>query len=285
MDFLNNIPINSTGGFIGLALLVIGGFMVLAGVGIISIQQVTVRQGRATWAVGLVLAVGGVFLLYPEFSAPNAVPDSPAAAEQASPGAEVAANPAGASGASPAATQAAGGSSSELSDWSTLAVTIPGSGLWQMEDGRYTATGAMDTIAWSQDLFTGDLELTFEVESPDDYSSANIILYGNGGALSPGNLIFVLASDLQAIQADTIYEGGAYLYSSLDSLAYAGEKHTVLISVHDRTASVFIDGVEIGRAGLDDRINTSGKIGLFKWGGIENVTFSNILVRSQALVE
>lgn len=280
MDFLNNIPINSTGGFIGLALLVIGGFMVLAGVGIISIQQVTVRQGRATWVVGLLLAVGGAFLLYPEFSAPDAVPDSPAAAEGTNPGAATAAAPATATGVLPSATQAASASNGEMSDWRTIAFTIPGNGLWLVEEGRYTATGAEDTIAWSEKLFAGDLELSFDIESSDSYSTANIILYGNGGSLAPGNLIFVLASDLQAIQADTIYEGGTYLYSSLDSLAYAGQKHSALISVYDRTASLFIDGDKIATARLDARINTSGKIGLFKWGGVENVTYSNILVKS-----
>ena len=38
MEFLNNLGINSTSGFFGLALLAFGGFMVLAGVGVISIQ-------------------------------------------------------------------------------------------------------------------------------------------------------------------------------------------------------------------------------------------------------
>lgn len=219
MDFLNNIPINSTGGFIGLALLVIGGFMILAGVGIISIQQVTVRQGRATWVVGLVLAVGGALLLYPEFSTPVTAPDGPAAGEVSDPGEAAAPEPAVTDTAPAAAAQATASLGGELSDWQTLAITVPGDGLWVVEDGRYAASGAKDTIAWSQQLFAGDLELSFDIESPDAYSSGTIILYGNGGSLSPGNLIFVLASDLQAIQADTIYEGGRYLYSSMDSLS------------------------------------------------------------------
>lgn len=66
MDFLDNIPLNTTSGFIGLALLAIGGFMVLAGFGIITIQQISVKQGRATWIIGLIMAGVGVVLLFPE---------------------------------------------------------------------------------------------------------------------------------------------------------------------------------------------------------------------------
>jgi len=264
MEFLNNLGINSTSGLIGVVLLAIGGFMVLAGVGIISIQQVTIRQGRATWVVGAVLAVVGGFLLYPELSTPGAVPDNLAAVADTN----------------PAPTLSSSAPNGRLSDWKTIDFAIPGDGLWQKQDGSYTAIGSRDTIAWSEDLFAGDIELSLDIESSKSFSAANIILYGSGRRLAPGNLIFVIASDLQAIQADTIYEGGTYLYSSLSSLEYGEQKHSVLLSIHDRRASLFLDGEEIASAFLDDSINASGKIGLLKWGGINNVTFSNISVRS-----
>ena len=74
MGFLDSIGIESTLGSIGLVLVAIGGFMVLAGVGIISVQQVTVKQGRITWAVGLAMAAVGLGLLYPEFVEVTALP-------------------------------------------------------------------------------------------------------------------------------------------------------------------------------------------------------------------
>ena len=226
------------------------------------------------------MAGGGVFLLYPELSTPDVLPVSEAATEEASPGAAITATPPTAGGILPTATSAALSASGEMSDWKTIAFVIPGSGLWLEQDGHFTATGSLDTIAWSEDLFGGDLEISFDVESSSSYSSATIIVYGNGGSLAPGNLIFMLASDLQAIQADTIYQGGKYLYSSMSSLVYGDQKHSGLISINDRVANLFVNGEKIATAKLDGSINTSGKVGLFKWGGVDNVTFSNILVRS-----
>jgi len=60
MEFLRTLGITSASGLFGLTSLVIGGFMILAGVGVISIQQVTVKQGRATWIMGIVMAAVGV---------------------------------------------------------------------------------------------------------------------------------------------------------------------------------------------------------------------------------
>ena len=280
MDFLNNIGINSPSGYFGAVLLVIGGFMVLAGVGIISIQQVTIRQGRATWVVGALLAVVGAFLLYPDFSNPDAVGDSPAAVVDENPAAVADVNPTAAEDENPAAPPTTIAPNGKLSEWKTIKFTIPGNGLWLEQDGSFKATGSKDTIAWSEDLFEGDVEFSLDIESSNSYSAANIIFYGNGGSLALGNLIFVIAGDQQSILTDTIYDGGTYLYSSLNSLEFGEQKHSVLISIHDRRASLFLDGEEIASAFLDDSINASGKIGLLKWGGINNVTFSNIRVRS-----
>ena len=283
MDFLNNIPINSTGGFIGLALLVIGGFMVLAGVGIISIQQVTVKQGRATWVVGVLLAVGGAFLLYPELSTP-AAPESPIAAEESAPGAEDVLAPTSTVGASPTAASAGGG---ELSDWRPIEFMIPGDGLWLADGGSFTAIGSKDTFVWSQEIFTGDVEISMDIESPVSFAAANIVVYGNGGSLTTGNLIFSIASDLQAISADSIYEGagGRFLFSSWTSLDFVGQKHSILISILDRRAKLFLDGEEIGSVFVPGDSNTSGKIGLLKYWETGEITFSNIHVRSLEPVE
>ncbi len=61
-----NIPINSPVGFIGLVLLGLGVFFVLAGLDIFSIQQITVHKGKRTWGIGIIFVISGIVLLYPE---------------------------------------------------------------------------------------------------------------------------------------------------------------------------------------------------------------------------
>jgi hypothetical protein len=277
MELLRNLGITSLSGFFGLALLVIGGFMILAGVGIISIQQVTVKQGRATWIMGLVMAVVGVFLLYPELAAPSEAPEGPAAVVDTNSPAVVDASPA----ATLQSSDATGGSSA----WRTIEFAVPGNGLWLEEDGRYTAIGSKDTIAWSDDLFAGDIEVSLEVESLSSFSAANVILYGNGVSLAPGNLIFTIASDQQSILADSIYDNGTYLFTSMSSLSFGEQKHTVLISIVDRKASLFLDGEETASILLDENINTSGRIGLLKYWEIHDVIYASIRVRDSGSIK
>lgn len=277
MEFLGDIGITSLLGLFGLALFVIGGFMILAGVGIISIQQVTVKQGRATWIMGLVMAIVGVFLLYLELVAPGEAPESSVAAVETS-------SPTGVD-VIPDATLQSSDENAGLSAWRPIGFTAPGDGLWREEDGRYEATGSKDTIAWSDDVFTGDLEVSLQVDSSSAFSAANIILYGNGLSLAPGTLIFTIASDQQSILADSIYDNGTYLFTSMGSLPFGEKSHTVLISVIDMKATLSVDGVETASVSLDDNINTSGRIGLLKYWEIDDVTFSSIQVRDSGAVK
>jgi len=277
MEFLGDLGITSLWGLFGLALLVIGGFMILAGVGIISIQQVTVKQGRATWIMGLVMAVVGVFLLYPEFAAPGEAPEGPAAIVETNSPAVVDANP--------ATTLPSPDPNGGLSEWKAIEFAVPGNGLWLEEDGRYAAIGSKDSIAWSDDLFAGDIEVSLEVDSSSPSSAANVILYGNGGSLAPGNLIFTIASDHQSILADSIYDNGTYLFTSMSSLSFGEQRHNVLISIIDRKASLFVDGEATASVLLDENINTSGRIGLLKYWEIHDVTFSSIRVRESGSVK
>ena len=277
MEFLNNLGIQSTAGLFGVALLAIGGFMFLAGIGIITIQQITVKQGRATWVLGLLMAAGGVFLLYPELSATGEAPENAVAVVDTNEGANVDTNP--------APTLASSAPNGSLSDWKTLDFAIPGNGLWLAEDGRYRAIGSKDTIAWSQDMFGGDIELSLDIESSNSNSAATIILYGNGGSLAPGNLIFTIASDHQSIIADSIYDNGTYLFASMSSLSFEEQKYSVMISIINRKASLFLDGEEIASAFIGENIHTSGKIGLLKYWEIHDVTFSNIRVRASDIIK
>ena len=73
-----SIQFDSITAYIGLALLAFGGFMILAGFDIISVQQVTVKQGRRTWVVGFIFTAVGLVLLFPEFisSQNNDIPET-----------------------------------------------------------------------------------------------------------------------------------------------------------------------------------------------------------------
>jgi len=74
-----DIPINSLRDYIGLVLLALGGFMILAGFDIISVQQLTVKRGRRTWAIGIAFALFGIILLLPEFRTSTPITASPTA--------------------------------------------------------------------------------------------------------------------------------------------------------------------------------------------------------------
>jgi hypothetical protein len=94
-------------------------------------------------------------------------------------------------------------------------------------------------------------------------------------SLSSGNLIFTVANDLQAILADSIYDNGTFLSDTMGSVKFGEQKHSVLIRIIDRKASLYLDEEEIASVFLDENINTNGRIGLLKWGGIHDMTFSN----------
>ena len=268
MEFLNKIGITTVSGFVGLALLAIGGFLFLAGIGVITIQQVTVKKGRLTWLIGLILAAVGLVLFYPEFSAPTVGSEEQIPVAETQPTAPVSSF-----------------DSSIKSEWNTMVFMVPENGLWLKDVGSYSATGSIDTIAWSEKSYAGDLELTLDIDSSQSFSAANIIIYGNGVSQASGNLIFTIASDLQAIQADSIYDDGTYLFSVLKPVNFGEQRHTVLISLLDRKASLYLDGEEVASAVLNESINTSGKIGLLKWGGIRAVTFSNLRIKGSETIK
>lgn len=62
------IPVTSTLGYVGIFFLIAGAFLILAGLGIIVIQNVTIKAGKQTWAFGLALAFIGLFFLLPEIN-------------------------------------------------------------------------------------------------------------------------------------------------------------------------------------------------------------------------
>ena len=269
VGFLDNIPITSTVGFIGLGLLVLGGFMVLAGLDIIRIERITVRQGRTTWIVGVRLChhrhcaalsrthplEGRIRDRYQLCACTN---DCARGISRAGLG---------------AASAAVG------SDWTSVAFRIPSGNLWRQADGSYTAVGSKDTIAWSEEVYEGDLELSVDVESPSADGGVDIIVYGDGQGFSRGILIFTVANDGQWIAADTLYQGARFLTTAGSGVYFDGQRHTLGIRIADRQAALTWDGREIVSTFLGDEINSTGRIGLYKYWERPEMTFSNVRVR------
>jgi hypothetical protein len=265
-----NIPVNSPLAFIGFICLAVGGFMVLAGLDIIKIQQVTVKQGRRTWVTGVVFAVVGIALLYPELITPSTAPN-----ETVAPSSAPVSAPAQASTSTSKPT-------GEVSDWTPISFDTPSGTRWsRTAAGDYTAVGTDDAFAWSTEQFAGDLELVFDVSSKTQSAGAHVVVYGDGAGFSPGVLVFGVDKGYQKIMSGTVYAGGIFLDGVSAGLDLQGT-HTLGIRIVDRVAKLSVDGQVIASAVLDDNVNTAGKVGLYKWGGAPSVTFSNARVRVPA---
>lgn len=58
-----DIPVTSPLSYVGVFLLLLGFFLVLAGLGILTIEKVTVKPGAKTWGFGIIMAMLGTSLL------------------------------------------------------------------------------------------------------------------------------------------------------------------------------------------------------------------------------
>jgi hypothetical protein len=63
-----NIPVTSALGYIGIFFLISGAVLILAGMGILIIQNITIKPGKQTWGFGLLLAISGLLFLVPEMN-------------------------------------------------------------------------------------------------------------------------------------------------------------------------------------------------------------------------
>jgi hypothetical protein len=83
-----NIPINSPLGYVGILALAFGFFLILSGLDIVKIDQITVARGSRAWSFGLVLAVVGLMFLWPDLHnafTPRAAPGEQTASDVATP--------------------------------------------------------------------------------------------------------------------------------------------------------------------------------------------------------
>lgn len=65
---LGNLPNEPSLMYIALLLLILGLFLFIAGLGIVSVEKISVLPGIKTWSIGLVLMLFGILLMLPKFS-------------------------------------------------------------------------------------------------------------------------------------------------------------------------------------------------------------------------
>jgi hypothetical protein len=181
-------------------------------------------------------------------------------------------------------------SSSKDISGSPIEFNIPNEALWnQSIDGSYTVTGNEDTIAWSNVVVEGDLELSFDIQFQRPNGEGNIIIYGNGSGLSDEQLFFGFGPVLSKIMGGTPYDS-RFLDDVWMTDVDINKKHSVMIRIVNHKASLFFDGIEILSAFIPEDINTSGRIGLYKYHGETGMddngaTYSNFRLTASSVVE
>jgi len=167
---------------------------------------------------------------------------------------------------------------------------IPNEALWNRSiDGSYTVTGNEDTIAWSDVIVEGDLELSFDIQFQRPNGEGGIIIYGDGLGLSDEQLFFGFSPVHSKIMGGTPYDS-RFLNDLWMTDVDIDKKHSVMIRIVDHRASLFFDGIEILSAPIPEDINTSGRIGIYKYHGDTGMddngaTYSNFRLTASSVVE
>lgn len=269
-----DIPVSSTLGFIGIVLFGFGLFLVLAGLDIFTIQQVSVRKGPKTWGLGIGIVILGIVLLLPEIS-PNIIHSDTASDQEiqeneiSSPTAEIITSQGDVS------QEQAGGEAT----WKPVNFNIPNDGHWtQPTDTSYSATGdKTDAFAWSEEIIEGDFTLQMDVESDfGNYGAGLVIIYGDGQTWSNGCLIFGITGYWQDIRIDTIYSDSDEIWLDYKERILAKKKYSMTIEVKGDTANLYADDILVASTTIPAKANNSGKIGLVKYWDAADVTYSNI---------
>ena len=173
---------------------------------------------------------------------------------------------------------------------STIMFNIPNEVLWnQSSDGSYTVSGNEDTTAWSNMVVEGDLDLSFDIQFQGPNGEGAIIIYGNGSSLSDEQLFFGFGPINSKIMAGTPYDS-RFLDDLWMTDVDINKKHPVTIRIVNRKASLFFDGIEILSAMIPEDINTSGKIGIYKYHGDTGMNdngaiYSNFRLTASSIVE
>ncbi len=173
------------------------------------------------------------------------------------------------------------------SDWRQLSFLISNPQLWEQSgDNRYTALGQneVDAFAWSTETFTGDVTINLDLARPQIQSDGCVIIYGDGQEHSYGSLIFCVDWDGFGLEKHTIYHEGENILAWNFSDNNAVKVHSLTIEIIDDLATMYVNGEKVLSSSFDSKeIDRSGRIGLYKKWFVEEITFSNIQIKSANL--
>lgn len=297
-----DIPVSSTLGFIGIVLFGFGLFLILAGLDIFTIQQVSVKKGPKTWVLGIGIVILGAVLLFPEITSNNSIDDNtpttqnqetedfqPTEAEQIveptsedfqPTEAQQIVEPTPEVTITPQQVQSQEETNGETT-WTPVIFNIPNDGHWtQLTDTSYYVTGdKTDAFAQSEDIIEGDFILKLDVESTfGNYGAGLVIIYGDGQTWSNGCLIFGMNGFWQSIRIDTIYSDSDEIWLDYKERKLTKKKYTMTIEVEGNMANLYADDILVASTIIPAKAKNSGKIGLVKYWESADVSYSNILL-------
>jgi len=177
-------------------------------------------------------------------------------------------------------------------EWRTLSFNIPSETLWrQSGENSYTiiANPSGDTIAWSDEIITGDFIITADVTHTSRLGAAMFIVYGDGIGFSRGCLIAHYGSltdgrGWAAFEAHSIYEGGDLLAANYGDFYFYEAARVITIEIVGGKASLYADGQKVAFAFLPTEISHAGRIGiLHHWEQPVGATYSNIRIKTMAM--
>jgi hypothetical protein len=175
------------------------------------------------------------------------------------------------------------------SEWRTLSFSIPNETLWrQSGENSYTiiANPSSDTIAWSDEIISGDFILTAEVTHTSRRGAAMFIVYGDGIGFSYGCLMAHYGSMTNgtgwaAFEAHSIYGEGNILVSNSGDFYFYEAARVITIEITGGKANLSVDGQKVVSTFLPSEINHSGRIGLLQhWEQPVGATYSNIRIKT-----
>jgi hypothetical protein len=179
--------------------------------------------------------------------------------------------------------------SPDQSEWRTLSFNIPNETLWRKSgENSYTiiANPSSDTIAWSDEIITGDFILTAEVTHTSRRGAAMFIVYGDGIGFSYGCLMahygsLTSGTGWTAFEAHSIYGEGNILVSNYGDFYFYEAARVITIEITGGKANLYVDGQKVVSTFLPSEINHSGRIGLLQhWEQPVGATYSNIRIKT-----
>jgi hypothetical protein len=174
-------------------------------------------------------------------------------------------------------------------EWRTLSFNIPNETLWrQSGENSYTiiSNPSSDTIAWSDEIITGDFVLTAEVTHTSRRGAAMFIVYGDGIGFSYGCLMAHFGSltngtGWAAFEAHSIYGTGNVLASDVGDYYFYEAARVITIEIIGGKANLYVDGQKVVSAFLPSEINHAGRIGIIQhWEQPVGATYSNLRIKT-----